>query len=157
PGADIHGDGVIRITEGRFRTLGQQLDIERGAIIFAGDLGDPALDVRAVREVNYEGRNAKAGLILTGTASSIQSRVYSEPAMGEMDALSYLTTGRPLSAAGSGDRLSVTNAAVTLGLRGALPVAQRLGSALSVDEVGITGGDTLDDTAVVVGERIGSD
>ena len=74
--------------------------------------------------------------------------------MGELDALSYLTTGKPLSAAGAGDRSSVSSAAISLGLNQALPVVQQLGSALRVDEVGF---DTTEagGTAVVVGEQLG--
>jgi translocation and assembly module TamB len=82
--------------------------------------------------------------------------VFTEPAMGEMDALSYLTTGKPLSAAGMGDRSAVSSAALSLGLRGALPVAQKLGEALSVDEVGMEGSDS-ETSAVYVGEQLGKD
>jgi translocation and assembly module TamB len=56
--------------------------------------------VKASREISYEGRDITVGVLLSGTLSRILTRVFSEPAMGEMDALSYLTTGRPLSAAG---------------------------------------------------------
>lgn len=159
-GADpnaITGEGVVRVTEGQFEALGQTLAIERGALIFAGSINEPSIDVRAVREISYEGRDVKVGLLLTGSIARIRSQTFSEPAMSEMDVLAYLTTGRPLAAAGAGDRLSVTNAALTLGLRGAQPITQKLGSALSIDELGFAGGGDLDDTSLVVGEQFGQD
>jgi translocation and assembly module TamB len=50
----------------------------------------------------------------------------------------------------------VASTAVSLGLNGALPVAQQLGSALKVDEIAL---DTTasGSTAVVVGEQLGDD
>ncbi|MBM4221507.1 MAG: hypothetical protein FJ170_06140, partial [Gammaproteobacteria bacterium] len=152
----VNGVGLVKLEEGSFSALGQKLDIERGSLIFAGDVSDPGIDVKASREITYEGSDITVGVLLSGTLSRILTRVYSEPAMGEMDALSYLTTGRPLSAAGAGDQYSVASAAVSLGLNGALPVARRLGSALKVDEIGLDTTST-GSTAVVVGEQIGDD
>ncbi|MEO7387316.1 MAG: translocation/assembly module TamB domain-containing protein, partial [Gammaproteobacteria bacterium] len=150
----VTGSGVVTLRNGQFSAFGQKLAIERGSLIFSGVVTDPGLDVKASRDVDYEGREVTVGVFLTGTVSRIQTRVFSEPAMGELDALSYLTTGKPLSAAGAGDRSAVANSAISLGLTQALPVAQQLGSALSVDEVGL---DTTDSgsTAVVVGEKLG--
>jgi translocation and assembly module TamB len=156
-GADgISADGVVKLEEGKFAAFGQKLDIERGSLMFAGDIADPGLDVKASREISYEGREITVGVLLSGTLSRILTRVFSEPAMGEMDALSYLTTGRPLSAAGAGDQYSVASTAVSLGLSGALPVAQQLGSAFKVDEIALDTTAT-GSTAVVVGEQLGED
>jgi translocation and assembly module TamB len=152
----VSADGVVKLEEGEFAAFGQKLEIERGSLMFAGDVADPGLDVRASREISYEGRDITVGVLLSGTLSRILTRVFSEPAMGEMDALSYLTTGRPLSAAGAGDQYSVASTAVSLGLNGALPVAQKLGSAIKVDEIALDTTAT-GSTAVVVGERLGDD
>ncbi len=152
----ISGDGVVKLEEGKFSGYGQKLDIDRGSLMFAGDVTDPGLDVKASRKVSYEGSDITVGVLLSGTLSRILTRVFSEPAMGEMDALSYLTTGRPLSAAGAGDQSAVANTAVGLGLSGALPVAQQLGSALKVDEIALDS-TSAGGTAVVVGEQLGED
>jgi translocation and assembly module TamB len=152
----VSGVGLVQLEEGKFAAFGQKLDIERGSLIFAGDVTDPGLDVKASREISYEGSDITVGVLLSGTLSRILTRVYSEPAMGEMDALSYLTTGRPLSAAGAGDQYSVASAAVSLGLNGALPVAQKLGSAIKIDEIALDTTST-GSTAVVVGEQLGED
>jgi translocation and assembly module TamB len=156
-GADptlVTGDGVVSLRDGQFTAFGQKLEIERGSLIFSGVVTDPGLDVKASRDVDYEGREVTVGVLLSGNLSRIQTRVFSEPAMGELDALSYLTTGKPLSAAGAGDRSLVTSSAISLGLSQALPVVQQLGSALNVDEVAF-GTSESGDTAVVVGEQLG--
>lgn len=156
-GADptlVTGDGVVSLRDGQFTAFGQKLEIERGSLIFSGVVTDPGLDVKASRDVDYEGREVTVGVLLSGNLSRIQTRVFSEPAMGELDALSYLTTGKPLSAAGAGDRSLVASSALSLGLSQALPVVQQLGSALRVDEVAF-GTSESGDTAVVVGEQLG--
>lgn len=156
-GADpglVTGSGVVSLRDGQFSAFGQKLAIQRGSLLFSGVVTDPGLDVKASRDISYEGRDVTVGVMLSGRLSRIETRVFSEPAMGELDALSYLTTGKPLSAAGAGDRYSVSSAAISLGLNQALPVVQQLGSALNVDEIGI---DTSEagGTAVVVGEQLG--
>ncbi len=151
----VTGAGVVSLREGQFTGFGQKLAINRGSLLFSGVVTDPGLDVKASREVTYQGRDVTVGVLLSGKLSSIQTQIFSEPAMGELDALSYLTTGKPLSAAGAGDRSSVSSAAISLGLNQALPVVQQLGSALNVDEIAV---DTTEagGTAFVVGEQVGN-
>jgi translocation and assembly module TamB len=147
--------GVVSLREGQFTGFGQKLAIQRGSLLFSGIVTDPGLDVKASRDVTYEGRDVTVGVLLSGKLSAIQTTIFSEPAMGELDALSYLTTGKPLSAAGAGDRSSVSSAAISLGLNQALPVVQQIGSALNVDEIAV---DTNEagGTAVVIGEQLGN-
>lgn len=152
----VTGDGVVQLESGKFTALGQVLTINRGSLLFSGLVTDPGLDVKASREVVYQGRTVTAGVLLTGTLSRIETKVFSEPAMGEMDALSYITTGKPLAGATTGDRLSVANAALALGMRGAMPVAQKVGEAIRVDELGVEGAGG-ENTAVFVGETFGED
>ncbi|MBL8224044.1 MAG: translocation/assembly module TamB domain-containing protein [Chromatiales bacterium] len=150
----VTADGVVQLESGKFTALGQVLTIDRGSLLFSGLVTDPGLDVKASREVVYQGRTVSAGVLLTGTLSRIETKVFSEPAMGEMDALSYITTGKPLAGATTGDRLSVANAALALGMRGAMPVAQKFGEAIRVDELGVEGAGG-ENTAVFVGETFG--
>jgi translocation and assembly module TamB len=154
-GRTIGADGIVTLERGSFSALGKQLNIDRGALIFSGLIDDPGLDVRTSRRVTYQGSEVTVGLLLSGTLRQIQTRIFSEPAMSEIDALSYLTLDRPFSAAGAGEGVDLTGAALSLGLRQALPVAQRLGSALSLDEVGLEGGE-LEETEVIAGKQIGS-
>ncbi len=152
----LFANGVLQLVDGRFNAYGQSLNIERGRLIFAGPIDNPRVDVKASRTINYEGQIVKAGVILSGMADNISTRVYAEPAMSEANALSYLVIGRPIDAAGSGDSAALRNAAITMGLRQALPVIQRVGDTLGLDEVGI-GGDSTNETAFLAGKQLNED
>jgi translocation and assembly module TamB len=92
----VTGAGVVSLREGQFTGFGQKLAINRGSLLFSGVVTDPGLDVKASREVTYQGRDVTVGVLLSGKLSSIQTKIFSEPAMGELDALSYLTTASPV-------------------------------------------------------------
>ncbi len=95
--------GEIRIRDGYYRAYGQNLTIDRGLISFVGPAENPNLDMRAYRTAPD---GVIAGVVITGTAESPTLRVYSEPALSETQAISYLLTGRSLDA-GSGVRIQV--------------------------------------------------
>ncbi|MCK6372065.1 MAG: translocation/assembly module TamB domain-containing protein, partial [Gammaproteobacteria bacterium] len=128
------GFGVVRLVEGRIGAYGRSLDIERGTLGFAGPLDDPIVDLRASRQVEWEGRRVTAGILVRGPATRTQSRVFSDPAMSEADALSYMVSGRPLQSAGGDERSAIAGAALALGLQQTSPVTARVGSAVSLDE-----------------------
>jgi translocation and assembly module TamB len=157
PGREPAGYGVVRLREGKFGAYGKELEIERGSLGFSGPLDDPAVDLRAGRRVEWEGRTVTAGIIVSGTASRPQSRVFSEPAMSQADALSYLISGRPMQSANPDERSSIASAALALGVRQqASPLTQRLGTALTLDELGMQGG-PLGETELVAGKQLGQD
>jgi translocation and assembly module TamB len=156
PDGAPRGFGVVRLVEGRFGAYGKELTIERGTLGFAGPLDDPAVDLRASRQVDWEGRRVTAGIIVSGTANRTQSRVYSDPAMSEADALSYLISGRPMQSANSNERSAISGAALALGMQQTSPLTRRLGSAVTLDELGVEGG-ALEETEIVAGKQIGSD
>lgn len=149
--------GVLRLRDGRFGAYGKQLIIERGTLGFSGPIDDPAVDIRATRQVEWEGRRVVAGIQLSGTASRPQSRVFAEPAMSEADALSFLVTGHPLQTGDSDNESVVAGAILALGVQQTSPLTEALGHAVTLDELGLTGGNTLEDTEVVAGKQISSD
>ena len=117
--------------DGVYQAYGQTLEIERGQLIFTGPLDNPNLDVRAIRRID----TTTAGIQLTGTVNAPVSRVFSEPAMNEADALAYLLLGRPLSGSGAEETASLEAAAFAMGLQQAMPVIQRFGTSLGLDEL----------------------
>ena len=119
--------------EGQYEAYGQELTLEPSELIFTGSLENPTLAVRAARSIDP----VKVGIDLSGTLRSPVSRMFSEPSMAEGDALSYLLFGRPLSAPGDPDGDQLRSAAVSLGLRQAVPAIQRLGNSLGLDELAI--------------------
>jgi translocation and assembly module TamB len=145
------GFGRVELTDGIYKSYGQELTIERGLLIFNGPFDSPQLDIRAVREIDA----ITAGIHLTGTPSDLRSSVYSDPPLRDAEALSYLLTGRPLSAAAeSGDGDLLGNAAFALGLSGAGLVASRVRSQLGLDSLSIEGG--ADDGRIIAGKRLNS-
>jgi translocation and assembly module TamB len=150
------GYGVVNLKDGKFGAYGRELTIERGTLGFSGPLDDPAVNLRASRQVDWEGQRVTAGLVLTGTTSRPESHVFSDPAMSEADALSYLVTGHPLQNTDSSDRSAIAGAALSLGVQQASPITGAIGNAVALDELGVEGS-TPDETEVVAGKQLGSD
>jgi translocation and assembly module TamB len=132
PNRSADATGTLRLV-GTYDAYGQKLDLQRGQLLFGGPLDDPGLDVRAVRTVD----TTEVGVELTGTLKAPRTRIFSSPAMSEADALSYLLFGRPASGEGIGTEETSTlqTAALSLGLQQALPVVQRFGTTLGLDEL----------------------
>lgn len=125
-GDNLDTRGVLNLKNGRYRAYGQRLTIRRARLLFAGPIDQPYLDIEAIRRVD----EVVAGLRLTGNLEQPSSEVFSEPAMGQEQALSYLVLGRPLSGS-EGDNNLLGQAALALGLAGSASLtgslAQRLG------------------------------
>ena len=145
------GAGVLELGDGRYKAYGQELEIERGKLVFNGPLSNPQLDIRATRRAN----DVTAGIQLSGTPSQLRSEVFSEPALSDAEALSYLLTGRPLSSTtstGEGDVLN--NAAFALGLSGAGSVASQVRGELGLETLAVEGGS--ESGRIVAGKRFGN-
>ncbi|WP_369959328.1 translocation/assembly module TamB domain-containing protein [Pseudomonas benzenivorans] len=125
-GDDLDTRGELNLNNGRFRAYGQRLTIRRARLLFAGPIDQPFLDIEAIRRVDQ----VVAGLRLSGRAEQPRSEVFSEPAMSQEQALSYLVLGRP-QGQGSGDNNLLAQAALAMGLASSASLtgglAQRLG------------------------------
>ena len=151
----VRAEGRLTLVEGTYETQGQKLKIERGELVFTGPLDDPLVDVRAVRVINDFDGTVKAGIRLQGRAQNLTTTVYSEPAMADADALSYLVLGRPLSQASDTEGGEISGAAVALGLRQVTRITDQIGQSIGVDELSLSG-DGGDATALVAGKQVNS-
>ena len=145
------GAGRLSLREGRYKAYGQQLEIERGQLIFNGPLDNPRLDIRAVRRTT----DVTAGIQIGGTPSQLRSSLFSEPPLGDAEALSYLLTGRPLSSAtskGEGDTLNA--AAFALGVSSAGNIVSQVRAGLGLETLAVEGG--ADDGRLIAGKRFGN-
>ncbi len=138
-GDNLTGNGELVLKNGRYRAYGQRLDLRRARLMFAGPLDQPYLDVEAVRVVG----DVTAGVRLNGRADEPATEVFSNPAMSQEQALSYLILGRPMNTS-EGDGNAVGRAALAMGLSGSAPLtselAQRLGlKDLQLDDDGAVG------------------
>lgn len=145
------GFGRVVLHEGHYRAYGQDLAIESGELIFNGPLNNPALNVRATRTASDQ---TIAGIHLTGTPTQLESQVYSEPPLGDAEALSYLLTGRPLSGADSEQGDMLNQAAFALGLSTAGGVVSQIRNELGLESLGVQGG--AENRQLVAGKRIGN-
>ncbi len=108
---DIRASGNISTVKGKFDAYGVKLDVRRGRIAFGGGPVDQAtLDILALRKVN----DVSAGVLVTGTPVSPLVNLYSDPAMPDMDILSYIVLGRPRGSAGQADTALLARAAGAL-------------------------------------------
>jgi translocation and assembly module TamB len=132
PGRSAIATGTLTLA-GTYNGYGQKLTLERGQLKFAGPIDDPGVDVRAVRTID----TTRVGVELVGTIKSPRTRVFSVPTMSEADALSYLLLGRPMTGNGTQETATLQAAALAMGLNQALPVVQRLGATLGLDELSV--------------------
>jgi translocation and assembly module TamB len=142
PGEPTTGSGEIRI-RGQYKAYGQDLTIEQGQVLYAGTpIDNPRLNIVAVRKIEEE--NISAGLRITGTAQAPQLSVFSDPEMGESNALAYLVTGKPIDQVGSnGDTDMLQSAAQSLGTAAGGLMARSIGKRLGVDEVSVKESEAL--------------
>ena len=139
PGQPATARGEVRVVKGKYDAYGQKLDVDRGRLVFVGGpVTNPGIDARAVRKIEQ----ITAGIEIRGTLQAPQLTLFSDPAMNQSDTLSYLLFGHPLEGANATEGRSLAAAALALRLTGGDALAQRIGSAFGIEEVGIESGTT---------------
>ena len=146
PGRATTGQGQLAV-DGTYRAYGQNLQIQRGQLLFASTpIDNPGLNIRAVRKLNPNAtidEGQEVGLLVSGTAQRPILTVFSNPVMEQSDALSYLITGKPLSEVKGSEGSMVSAAAQALGSAGGDLLAKRIGSKLGVDDIGVSSNEAL--------------
>ncbi|MCB1644722.1 MAG: translocation/assembly module TamB domain-containing protein [Pseudomonadales bacterium] len=146
-------EGTLNLLNGSFSRYGVEFSLERGRLIYKGSLANPIVDVVARRDIVSSTGTVTIRLVMSGPADDIQSQLVSSPAMSEADALSYLVLGRSLSGSTQQDGNALANAAVSFGLKKAVPITAEIQNKLGLDELTLTGRD-VDTTTVVAGKRL---
>ncbi len=94
PELAARGTGTIEVQNGDYVIYGQQLNMQRGRILFGGGpVDNPQLDMDVAR--NVEVYDVIAGAKIRGTAQAPQLQLYSEPSMPDASILSYILLGEP--------------------------------------------------------------
>ena len=138
--------------EGTYEAYGERLRIDRGLVTFVGPVGNPRLDIQAVRA---DLREVEVGVAITGTAQNPRVRLFSTPEMSELDKLSWLTLGRASTGLASDQSAVLQRAAMALLAGedggGGESIAKRLG----LDAISVSGGESgLDDAVVSLGKQV---
>lgn len=118
----LNARGELTIRNGKYHAYGQDLSIEKGQLLFTGQLENPGLNIRAVRKFNnstvdfsgsnklldFDASNAPSvefgkttvGIQITGRLNSNKVSLFSIPAnLSQSDILSMLILGKPANQA----------------------------------------------------------
>lgn len=140
--------GAIDMKEARYKQYGQDLSVRKGRFVFNGPVDNPWLDVEASRLSRDE--KVTAVLSVTGPLKTPQTRIYSEPALPEAEALAYLIAGRPLNRVSESEGNMIASAALSYGAGKVSWIADKFG----IDEFEVKEGETLQDTLLAVGQYL---
>ncbi|MFD2437404.1 translocation/assembly module TamB domain-containing protein [Modicisalibacter luteus] len=140
--------GEVNLVDGRYQAFGQDLIIRRGQVLFSGPASQPRLQFEAIRNPETTEDEVIAGLRVTGPASQPNLSIFSEPAMDESRALSYLLRGRAPDDAGNDGAL--TSALIGLSLSRTGGAVGQLGQVFGVDELSLDTSGSGEESQVVV-------
>ena len=148
-GDNMDTRGELWLNDGRYRAYGQRLTVRRARLLFAGPIDQPYLDIEAIRQTD----DIIAGIRLSGSAEQPTTQIFSEPAMSQEQALSYLVLGRPLSTNGE-DNNMLAQAALGLGLMGSSGVTSGLAKNLGIQDFQLDTEGSGNETSVVASGNI---
>jgi len=150
PGQPTRASGEMNISDGKYRAYGQNLEIRRGRLLFAGGpLTNPGLDIEAVRR---PAPDILAGVKVRGNLQKPVMTTFSEPDMPQSEQLSWLVLGRSMQGNTSdSEQSALNNAALMLGLSGGESLGKELGEKIGVDEIEVSSdaGDTTSASLLV--------
>ncbi|WP_050804878.1 autotransporter assembly complex protein TamB [Vreelandella boliviensis] len=149
--------GDVNLVDGRFQAFGQDLVIRRGELLFSGPPGLPTLDFEAIRNPDVTEDGVIAGLRVTGSAEAPNVLIFSEPAMDESRALSYLLRGRAPDASGGGMDSALTTALIGMSLGRTGGAVGSIGEAFGIDDLTLDTAGTGDDSQVAVSGQLTDD
>lgn len=152
PGTDTVGSGTVRVS-GKYKAYGQDLTIQEGELLYANTpLDNPRLRIEATRTVE----EVVAGLRIRGSAQAPELTVFSDPPMGQANALSYIVAGKPLDDIGSGEGEgdAVQAATRSLGAAAGGLLAKNVGRRLGADELSVKDDEMIGGAALTVGQYL---
>ncbi|MCW4151856.1 translocation/assembly module TamB [Halomonas sp. 18H] len=148
-GGPVQIFGDVNLEDGRFRAFAQDLIIREGILYFSGPPGEPLLDFEAIRNPESTEDDVIAGIQVSGPASSPRLQIFSEPAMDESRALSYVLRGRAPDASGGADG-ALTSALIGVSLGQASGTVGAIGEAFGIQDLQLDSAGSGEDSQVVV-------
>ncbi|EKE79256.1 translocation/assembly module TamB domain-containing protein [Idiomarina xiamenensis] len=153
--------GNINVASGAYEIYGQELNIQRGSLVYTGgSIDNPGLDLRVNRTIDSSpsagvaAQQVEVGAQVGGTLTAPTLNLYSNPAMPDSSILSYLVLGRAPGAGGGNDNLEL-QAAIMLGSKGTDFVGKTLKDTFALDEVGIDSStNDVNDTSFFIGKYL---
>ncbi|MEO3991954.1 autotransporter assembly complex protein TamB [Pseudocitrobacter cyperus] len=142
-------NGQINIPEGRFHAYGQDLIVRKGELLFSGPPDQPLLNIEAIRNPDATEDDVTAGIRVTGPADQPKAEVFSDPAMSQQQALSYLVRGQGLDSDQS-DSAAMTSMLIGLGVAQSGQVVGKIGETFGVSNLALDTQGVGDSSQVVV-------
>ncbi len=146
-GLGVHGQ--INIPSGRFHAYGQDLIVRKGQLLFSGPPDQPLLNIEAIRNPDATENDVTAGVRVTGMADAPRLEVFSNPAMSQQEALSYLLRGQGLGAGGA-DGNAMTSMLIGMGVAQSGQLVGKIGEAFGVSNLALDTEGVGDSSQVVV-------
>ncbi len=142
----------LHSVKGIYQAYGQDLSIEKGQLLFTGDMENPGINILASRKASDWEDKTVAYLRMSGTLKKPLTTVYTEPALSESEALAYLLTGAPLGKSDGNNAVLLAAAALSLGR----DYVDALMGVIGIDEFDLKS-TSLGQNSMVIGKRISSD
>jgi translocation and assembly module TamB len=140
--------GEVNITDGSYRSFGQDLIISEGKILMNGPVDQPYVQISAIRNPDNTQDDVTAGVKVTGPASEPTVSIFSEPAMPQANALSYLLRGQDIDGEAGGNAMTTTLIGLSLAKSGR--VVGEIGQAFGVQDLQLDTAGSGDDSQVTV-------
>ncbi len=140
--------GEVNVVDGAYRSFGQDLIIDEGKILFNGPADQPYLSIKAIRNPDNTEDDVIAGIRVTGPADNPEVSIFSEPAMPQANALSYVMRGQDLNSESGGN--AMTTALIGLSLAKSGRVVGEIGEAFGVKDLQLDTAGSGDDSQVTV-------
>lgn len=146
----LHALGTIHTVRGQYYAFGQELNIDRGRLTFAGPLNNPGLDLRAGRKI----KTVDVGVEVSGSLQRPVVKLASVPAMPDSERLGWLLLGRDPQSASAAELALLQAAALTLGDPNKKPLQRQIAEGLGVDQFGVSRGSGDAIGVLAIGKRI---
>lgn len=128
--------GDVNITDGTYRSFGQDLIIQQGKVMMNGPITKPYVAITAIRNPDNIEDDVTAGIKVSGPADNPSVTVFSDPTMAQANALSYLLRGQDLTTENNGnDNNAMTTALIGLSLAQSGYIVGELGQAIGVQDL----------------------
>ncbi len=155
------GSGAIEVAAGNYRIYGEEIEIQRGQLLFSSSpLDNPGLDLRVVRQSSesaFTGTPVTAGAQIGGTLKDPKLTLFSTPKLPNSSILSYLLFGRaPQGNGAGGESALLYKAANALGFGGG-SLTKSLSDTFGLDSLQLESGEGSKTTSLMLGKYLSPD
>jgi len=149
---DLTINGVLALSDGSYQSLGQQLVLQNSRVIFQGAPEAPYLQIEAIRDPSKIEDDVTAGVRVTGTPDELELVIFSDPAMAQQEALSYLTRGQAIGSSSDGGTMA--NMLIDLAAGQSGGVMSRIGEEIGIKDLSLASSGSGDEQSVGISGEI---